>query len=154
MRVAKPLLQNDVVAGGPLSPRPPVQKGTGRDEKSSDASLPGDEFPPAMYRTVIAAFAWMMLAAWLAFGGTKGTDLDLAVATVLCTVFFAIPILLRRTAYKRVQRPQVATRSSDTRIDIATGPVSRTEAWLQVILIPVALAVAATLIGGVFAITS
>ena len=29
--------------------------------------LPGDELPPAVYRTVISAFALMMLAAWQAF---------------------------------------------------------------------------------------
>ncbi len=155
MRVANPLLPNDVVAGGPSSPKPQIEKGRGSEQRAGSASLPGDELPPAVYRTVIVAFAWMILAAWLAFGGATGTDLDLAVATVLCTVFLAIPVILRRTATNQLQKShRLAKQFLESRVDIATGTVSGTEVWLQVVLIPVALALAATLIGGVYAVMS
>ena len=96
-----------------------------------------------------------MLAAWLAFGGATGTDLDLAIATVLCMVFLSIPIVLYRTARNRLQRTnQNSKQFLESHVDIATGTITGTEAWLEVILIPVALALAATLIGGVFAFMS
>jgi hypothetical protein len=42
-----------------------------------------DEFPFGVYRSRVRLdFVWMILAAWLAFGGAPGTDLDLAIATV------------------------------------------------------------------------
>jgi hypothetical protein len=41
-------------------------------------SIPGAEFPKAVYRSVVIAFAWIMAASWLAFGRPTGTNLDLA----------------------------------------------------------------------------
>ncbi len=118
-------------------------------------AAPGDELPSAVYRSVVFALAWMMLAAWLAFGKSAGTDLDLAIASVLCVVFLSIPFIMHRTASKRSQqRSQNEKRFIQSSFDTATGTISGKEAWLQVVLIPIALALAATLIGGVFALTS
>jgi hypothetical protein len=113
---------------------------------------PGAEFPAAVYWSIAIAFAWMMAAAWLAFGGNGGTDLNLAVATALCIVFFAVPLIMYRTASARCKGGAPALRPflSD-RVEIATGALSGGEAWLQVILIPLALALAATVIGASYA---
>jgi len=152
MRVAKALSHSDAGVRSQPSPQLQIAKTAGR---SSYGSIPGDEFPGAIYRTVVFAFAWMMLAAWLAFGGAAGTDLDLAIATVLFTVFLGIPILLDRTARRQLQKGEQRSKQFlDSNVDIATGTISGTEAWLEVILIPVALALAATLIGGVFVFMS
>ena len=149
MQVHRINRSNDAMAG-PSTPRPHISEAAEGDGSSISESVPGEEFPAAVYRTIVIAFAWMMLAAWLAFGGAAGTDLDLAIATVLCTVLLGIPFVLRRTAGHWLPRPpQVSKPFRKTRIAIATGTISGREAWLQVILIPVALAVAATLIGGV-----
>ena len=130
-----------------------TQGSTQRDQRP--LSLPGDEFPPAVYQSVLIAFSWMMLSAWMAFGGTTGTDLDLAVATVLCAVFLALPIVMYRSASSRLDRSsQSVERFLVSRVDTWTGLISGREAWLQVILIPAGLALAATLIGGVFVLTS
>jgi hypothetical protein len=135
-------------------PRPTRQeKERPNDEhRSNYDSIPGDEFPPAVYRTIVFAFAWMMLAAWLAFGGATGTDLDLAVATVLFVVFLALPIIMHRTAANRQgHEPKPAPqRFRSSQVEIATGTLSGREAWLEVLLIPIALALAATLIGGAY----
>jgi uncharacterized membrane protein YtjA (UPF0391 family) len=121
------------------------------EHRSNYDSIPGDELPPAVYRTIVFAFAWMMLAAWLAFGGASGTDLDLAVATVLFVVFLALPIIMYRTARNRLQRQRTVPKEFiSSRVDIATGTLSAREAWLQVLMIPIALALAATLIGGAY----
>ena len=137
MRVANSLPESNAVVTGQSSTQLQVPKTAGNEYRSIHGSIPGDELPAAVYRTVVLAFVWMMLAAWLAFGGARGTDLDLAIATVLCTVFLGIPILLHRTARNRLQRTNQNSRQFLTsRVDIATGTISGTEAWMEVTLIP------------------
>ena len=122
-------------------------------QEPSEGSLPGAEFPLAVYGSVLAGFAWMLLAAWLVFGTNAGTNLDLAVITVLGTVFLGIPVVMFRTAVSqnRIPRPRWSEFLSSS-VDIATGPLPGWQAWLQVILIPAALAIAATLVGGAYAL--
>ena len=111
--------------------------------------------PATVYRTVVYGFLWIMLAAWLAFGDATGNDLDLTIATVLFVVFLGLPIIMYRTVRNRLHTPPPVSRGFlDSQIDIATGTVSGREAWLGVALIPVALALAATLIGGVYVFMS
>ena len=148
MRASNPVSAPDLVLR---------QDREGTDEhRSNYESVPGDEFPTAVYRSIVIAFAWMMVAAWLAFGGASGTDLDLAVATVLFIVFLALPIIMHRTAANRQgHEPQAAPqRFQSSQIEIATGTLSGREAWLDVLLIPIALALAATLIGGAYVFLS
>ena len=126
------------------------------ERRSNYDSVPGDEFPTTVYRSIVIAFAWMMVAAWLAFGSARGTDLDLAIATVLFAVFLALPIIMHRTAANRQSHePQPdPQRFRSSQVEIATGTLSGHEAWLEVLLIPIALALAATLIGGVYVFLS
>ncbi len=44
------------------------------------------------------AFVWMMLAAWIAFGGSRGLDFDLSVGLVLFVMAAALPWIIRTTA--------------------------------------------------------
>ena len=138
------------------SPDLAIRQDRDDERRSNYDSVPGDEFPVAVYRSILIAFAWMMMAAWLAFGGTSGTDLDLGVATVLFVVFLALPIIMHRTAAKRQDHePQPAPqRFRSSQIEIATGTLSGQEAWLEVLLIPMALALAASLIGGAYVFLS
>jgi hypothetical protein len=147
-------------ASNPVSPHNLVlrqdRERSDDERRSNHDSVPGDEFPVAIYRSIVIAFAWMMAAAWLAFGGAGGTDLDLAVATVLFVVFLALPIIMHRTASNRHDHePHPAPqRFRSSQIEIATGTLSGREAWLEVLLIPTALALAATLIGGAYVFLS
>ncbi len=157
MRAASQISRNDPAWKNQSAPRQEKRANVGDAERSSYGTIPGDEFPPVVYRSVGLAFAWMLAAAWLAFGSASGTDLDLALATVLFTVFLALPVLLYRTARNRLPRngsegPHPAAKQFlSSRVDIATGTLSGREAWLQVILIPAGLALAATIIGGAYA---
>jgi hypothetical protein len=104
---------------------------------------------------VLAAFAWVVVASWLAFGRDEGIDLDLTIASALGLVFFALPVILRRMAAARAhasREPQSYFFSS--RVDTATGPLTGREVWLQVLLIPLALAFAATAIGIAFVLVT
>jgi hypothetical protein len=116
--------------------------------RSAYGTLPGDEFPAAVYASTIAAFALILLAAWLAFGGTAGADLDLAVATGLGLIFFSLPLIMRKTARMRKQRVDLRNFLSSP-VEIATGTLKGSEAWTQVLIIPMSLVFAAIAIGAV-----
>ena len=118
---------------------------------AADSSrVPGVEFPAAVYLSVVAAFAWILLASWLAFGADTEADLGLAIATVLGIVFFALPIVMYRTATRRfgAQRQRLDDFLCSP-VDTATGKLTGAQAWLQILIIPLTLVFAAIAIGAV-----
>jgi hypothetical protein len=119
--------------------------------RSDYGSVPGAELPAFVYVSVLAAFAWVMLASWLAFARSTDAALALAVAIVLGIVFFALPVIVRLVAraHARPER-EPAREFLSAPVETATGPLPGASAWLQVLLIPLALALAATLIGATF----
>jgi hypothetical protein len=121
--------------------------------RSGYGHLPGAEFPKVVYRSVVAAFGFILAASWAAFGGGADADLSLGFATVLTIVFFALPILMRRTAATRSgDKPMALDDFIHSHVETATGPLTGAEAWLQVLIIPLVLAFAALAIGAVYVI--
>ena len=123
--------------------------------RSAYGSLPGEEFPKAVYGSAVAAFVSVVVISWLAFGGSDDADLVLGFATVLTVVSFALPILVRRTAASRSR--EKPTRGDDflhSRVEIATGTLTGAQAWLQILVIPLALAFAAVAIGTTYLIVA
>jgi hypothetical protein len=141
-------------AAGPASPLTKAcDAGPAETEpRSSFGALPGAEFPSFVYVSVVAAFAWVMIASWLAFAQDMDAALSLGIAIVLGIVFFALPIIIRHIA--RVVTRDKPDAAGDlpgdfltAPVDTATGPLPGASAWLQVLIIPLTLALAATLIG-------
>jgi hypothetical protein len=125
------------------------------DEFSAHGRLPGVEFPKAVYRSVVAAFGFILLASWAAFGGGEDSDLALGFASVLTIVFFALPIIMRKTAAAHSDDKLTALPEFlGSPVEIATGTLTGAEAWLQVLIIPLALAFAAAAIGAVYVIVA
>ena len=121
--------------------------------RSNYGTVPGTELPIAVYGSVFAAFIWVMVAAWIAFGNGADADLSLGMATVLTTVFFALPVLVRLTAKSHADTTRDKERDFlASPVETATGTLTGASAWLQVLLIPAALALAATLIGAASAL--
>jgi hypothetical protein len=117
--------------------------------------LPGGELPRAVYETVLAAFAWMLLAAWIAFGTAREADFTLAFASLLFFVFFAILAFLSVTVRHHMRASEeTVSHFLHADVDTATGPMSGRAAWIEIAVIPVALALAATLIGMVHVFTA
>lgn len=113
--------------------------------------LPGGELPNAVYRSVALAFAWMMITAWVAFGRERGLDFDLSVGIVLFAMAGAIPWIIRKTASHHISAKRTEVRPFlSSQVDTATGPLSGREVWLEILLVPASLALAATLIGVVY----
>ncbi len=119
----------------------------GQEARSGYGTVPGSELPPAVYVSVLAAFAWILLASWVAFAGDGDADLALSFVIVLALVFFALPILVYVTAKHRSRAPAVEGDFLSSRVETWTEMLTGASAWLQVLLIPAALALAATLIG-------
>jgi hypothetical protein len=118
--------------------------------------LPGSEFPPTLYRLIALAYLWLFGTAWYAFGRDTDTEFLLAMGAVLAAVFFGIPMTMRKTASPRLPRPQrpqqtvERLRIASARVETATGSLPAWRAWIEVLLIPFALALAATLIGAAY----
>jgi hypothetical protein len=144
-------------AGGRHDPIPPLRLAAteateeGRETRSSYGTIPGGELPVFVYVSVLAAFGWIMLASWVAFARDMDADLPLGIAVVLGVVFFALPVIIRHAAvafsHPRRQRQGEFLAAP---VETATGPLSGADAWLQVLIIPLALALAATLIGAAY----
>ena len=60
-------LKSDAVLAGQPSKAIAGPETAGSEYSSNYGSIAGDEFPTAVYKTVVFAFVWMMLAAWLAY---------------------------------------------------------------------------------------
>jgi len=119
--------------------------------RSAYGTVPGSEFPGFVYVSVLAAFGWIMLASWLAFARDMDAALALGIAIVLAVVFFALPVIIHHVAVTRTRSKPISTHDFlSAPVDTATGPLRGSSAWLQVLLIPLALALAATLIGAAF----
>jgi hypothetical protein len=96
----------------------------------------------------VAAYAWLILASWLAFAQGE-TALTLAVVTVLSLVYFGL--LIGGAAVSRDMRPKRSrTRSFraflEGDVDTAAGTISGFEALWQVAGMAVSLAVGGTII--------
>lgn len=116
--------------------------------------LPGGELPRAVYRSVAAAFGWMILTAWIAFGIGREADFALAAASVLIFIFLALPLLIYITAsHHMAGKQETLNHFLHSEVDTATGPLPGRDVWIEIAIIPVSLALAATLLGIVYALS-
>jgi cytochrome bd-type quinol oxidase subunit 1 len=105
------------------------------------------EFPLGIYLSVVGAYTWLLIAAWLFFGRSGWTDFELAFVSIILLILFGLPAIAIRVAWSRSEdkgKPWADFLFST--VDTATGPLSGGEAWLQILVIPLILALAATAI--------
>ena len=128
---------------GEAEGRSPLHDAPTEQPRSGYGLVPGAELPGSMYLTALLAYAWMLAAAWLAFGSSEESDLNLGVVTVLTIVICALPILIVRTAAARRSDQKAGSNIVGT----ATGDLPMAEACVQILLLPLVLALAATAFG-------
>ena len=123
------------------------------EEQEHEVSL-GTEVHGAVYVIAGAAYLWMLLIAWIAFSSPTGADLDLGFVTVIFAVFMGLAVLAYSVAHSHLHKRLPAwDEFVSSRISIATGAVQGWEMGVQIMIIPIALALAATALGIVYALT-
>jgi hypothetical protein len=150
MPVAQRLTQTlPVPLTAPVPPKA-QQRPAEPDQRDSSAEFrrTGQELPPSVYKSVVVAFAWILAVARMAFGYSTEAAWLATVAIIFGAIFFGIPMVLRRA---NRMRARAAKRNADnfmwSSVETATGRLPGWEAYLQIIIIPLSLAVAATILG-------
>jgi hypothetical protein len=105
---------------------------------------------PVVVEIAIGATLWFLIVTWLSFAAGRGIDWDLVVATAFMVIFFTLFLLtasfaahdprwhLRDTSFPDFLKSEVGT---------ATGTMRGRDVLLEITLVPVSLALAATVIG-------
>jgi hypothetical protein len=115
----------------------------------------GGEVPRGVYGVVLGSYAWLLVIAWIIFGGSVETDLALVVVATICVMLLAIPVVASRMAFNHSIHPRFRRkRVRSTHLGTATGELAAREAYLQILIIPITLALAATLFAIVYLVTS
>jgi hypothetical protein len=130
---------------------PQLMEPTMSDQAPKPGGEPGETgVHPIVVKIAIAAVLWFLAVTWLAFAGSGGIDIDLAVVTLFFVIFFTLFLLL---ASFSIADPRWPTRQTSLRefltskVGLATGTESGRDVLIEIALLPVALAFAATLIG-------
>jgi hypothetical protein len=113
---------------------------------------PGSELHPTVYASLLAGIGIFVMASWLAFGLDGETDYLLMIVGFVFAAFAALPMLIssagrRTTRADSVRKPVTIDQFVNGRIETGSGLLSGGQAWLQIAIIPLSLALAAILIG-------
>jgi hypothetical protein len=103
-----------------------------------------------VFQIVIAAAVWFLAASWLYFAWGTQIDLDLAVATGFFVMFFTLFLMMATGILKGTRRPQQRLsfgKFLSSKVATYTGERRGMDVLIEITLIPVSLAVAATIIG-------
>jgi hypothetical protein len=142
-----PALQTaPVLAKAQQRPAEPDQR-----EPSAEFQRTGQELHPRVYKSVVVAFAWILVIARMAFGYSTEAAWLATVSILFGIVFFSIPIIMRRA--NRMRARWVKRDVEDfltSNVEIATGRLPGWEAYLQIMIIPLSLAIAATILGSIW----
>jgi len=105
---------------------------------------------PIVVKVAIGAVLWFLAVVWIAFAAKGGVDLDLTVVPLFFAIFFTLFLLL---ASYCVGDPRWPARQTSLReflhsnVGLATGEESGRDVLIEIALVPVTLAFAATVIG-------
>jgi hypothetical protein len=105
---------------------------------------------PVAFKIAIGAVLWFLAVVWIAFAGNGGINLDLAIVTLFCAIFVSLFLLVASLTEGDSRWP---TRQTSLRAfldsDVAIGgeTMCGRDVLIEIALVPVALAFAATLIG-------
>jgi hypothetical protein len=108
---------------------------------------------PAAIGIALLAALWFIAVTWVSFARGAEVDWDLVVVTLFFVFFFGLFLF---TASHALKDPRWHQRDTDFReflesdVGTATGPMSGREVLLEIAVIPVSLALAATVIGAIW----
>lgn len=124
---------------------------------TNTALLPATSVHYAAIGTGIAAYTWLVFVAWLIFGHEGEARLPLAIVTVISIMYLGL--LAGGGWYSWDVTPERSKARTfgeflDGPVETATGTISGREAYLQIALMPVALAIGGTIIASIWPLVS
>ena len=135
----------------------PTTDGDGQDTPFAAPESSGDEVSqvetsvhPIVIEIAIGAVMWFLAVMWLDFARGPQVDFELAVVTLFFVMFFTLFLLTASHVWKdaRWRLPQTSFKQFLTaQVGTATGTMSGREALIEILTVPVSLALGATFIG-------
>lgn len=109
--------------------------------------VPGSEMHPTVFKAMALIYVAILAAFWVAFQASALTVFALGVCLVYLIMYFAAPAALVNAAKRRAggekQTKDTFGEFLDAPLSTWTGPCSGRVATIQMLLVPVALALAA-----------
>jgi hypothetical protein len=105
---------------------------------------------PIVFEIAIGAVLWFIVVVWTAFAGNGGIDFYLAIVTLFCAMFVSLFLLVASLATGDSRWPARQTSFSaflDSDVAIGGETMRGRDVLIEIALVPVVLAFAATLIG-------
>jgi hypothetical protein len=129
----------------PRSAEPPQGQGSREFEST------GAEVPLALYATIVAAYLSILATAWIDFARSTESAWLATVGVIVGVVVLSIHLALRRTN-RGPARPDRGGLDEflHSEFDTATGRLRGWDAYVQILIIPICLALAAAAIGAVW----
>jgi hypothetical protein len=128
-----------------------------RTLESEPALLPITGIHPAVIKIAMSAVVWFLAVAWFDFSGGPEVDLNLAVVTGFFVMFFTLFLLAASMVVDDPRWKQPKARFAEflnDQIPIDRGTMRGRVVLIHILLLPVCLAAAATLIGLVWHLQS
>src|SRR6476661_669664 len=125
-------------------------KDASRALESQPALLPITGVHPAVIKIAMSAVVWFLAVAWFDFSGGPEVDLDLAVVTGFFVMFFTLFLLAASMVIDDPRWRQPKARFAEflkDQIPVDRGTMRGRDVLIHILLLPVCLAAAATLIG-------
>ena len=110
---------------------------------------------PAVIKIALSGAAWFLAVAWLDFSGGPEVDLVLSVVTGFFIMFFTLFLLTATMVINDPRWKEPKVRFSEflnEEVGIDRGALRGRDVLIQIALLPVCLAIAATLIGLIWSI--
>jgi hypothetical protein len=146
-----------------MSDRTPSERSNFSDSTDSQSVTDNGDEPglilsqtgvhPAAIFIALAAALWFIAVTWVSFARGAEVDWDLLVVTMFFVFFFALFLFAASHALKDPRWRQRDTSFSEflrSEVGTATGPMSGRDVMLEIAVMPLSLALAATLIGMVW----
>jgi len=105
---------------------------------------------PAAIGVALAAALWFIAVTWASFARGAEVDWDLVVVTLFFVFFFSLFLFTASYALKDPRWQQRQTGFGeflDSEVGTATGPMRGRDVLLEIAIIPISLALGATMIG-------
>jgi hypothetical protein len=132
-------------------------KGAPLTLESEPALLPITGVHPAVIKIALSAVVWFLAVAWFDFSGGPEVDLDLAVVTGFFVMFFTLFLLTASMVVDDPRWKQPKARFMEflkDEVPVDRGTMRGRDVLIHIVLLPVCLAAAATLIGLVWHLQS